>query len=256
MAKQKKSRTPAPPRRPPAPRSDGAPRQVQAPQVRTKKRTQEQADRRNRLILYALGASGILGVAIALLALFVIGRDGAAKAYFDGPAVDFANVPALIKTPPPWKANSADLPARLKVMGLPPLANQEGTLLHIHQHLDIFSNGKRVQVPTGVGIRVRGNQRQFAEIHTHDDGGVIHTESFRQQTVSLGQLFGVWGVNFAKNCVGGLCAPPGPFKIYVNGGLIQGDPVKLVLQEHQEIAIVYGTPPDDIPSSYDWPAGL
>jgi len=46
--------------------------------------------------------------------------------------------------------------------------------------------------------------------------------------------------------------------VYVNGKKIppKADPVRLVLQNHDEIAIVYGTPPSTIPSSYNWPSGL
>jgi len=214
------------------------------------------------MILYALGASGIIGLAVALLAIFVFNSGGGSHGVCsakscpdDGPSVDLANLPDLKETPPPWGPNTNNLPARLKAMKLAPLQAQEGSLLHIHAHLDIFNEGKRVTVPPGIGIRLRGNQAEFAELHTHAADAVIHLESFRNQTVSLGQFFGVWGVNLAKNCVGGLCSPPGPFKIYVNGDLFTGDPIKLVLQAHQEIAIVYGKPPSDIPSSYDWPPG-
>jgi hypothetical protein len=261
VAKRKKSRTPAPPRRPAAPKSDGRARQVQAPQVRTKRRGQQDVERRNRIILYSVAGAGILGLAIALIVVFAIGRGGghgvcsAKSCPDDGPSVNFATLPGVLETPPPWKANTANLDRRLKAMGLPPLQQQEGTFFHIHQHLDIFVNGKHVTVPQFIGIRVKGNSAEFAELHTHDTRGVMHVESFRAQAVSLGQFFGVWGVRLAKNCIGSLCHPPQPFKIYVNGDLFNGDPVKLVLQAHQEIAIVYGTPPDSIPSSFDFQQG-
>src|SRR5262245_51645279 len=127
MAKRKKSRTPAPPRRPAAPRSSGgngaqAPpskeRAVQAPQVRSgKKRTQADTERRNRMILYGLAGAGIAGLLIAVLAVFVLGRSSTSKAHFDGPSVDFANLPGLMKAPPPWPKNTADLNARAKIAG-------------------------------------------------------------------------------------------------------------------------------------------
>ena len=44
--------------------------------------------------------------------------------------------------------------------------------------------------------------------------------------------------------------------VYVNGERYAGNPAALVLQEHQEIAFVIGTPPRKIPSSYKFPAGL
>jgi hypothetical protein len=267
MAKRKKPRTPAPPRRPAAPRSSGGngaqaqqpgpSRAVQAPQVRSgKKRTQADTDKRNRMILYGVAGAGIVGIVVVLLALFVLGKGGSSTAHFDGPSVDFANLPGLVRTPPPWSKNTAQLDARAKQADVQILPS-EGVELHIHQHLDIFNNGRHVTVPALIGIKRSGNGYEFAELHTHATDGVIHLESARAQAFSLGQFFAVWGVLLSKNCVGGLCNPPGPMTVYVNGKKIPAtaDPDRLVLEQHDEIAIVYGTPPGSIPSSFNWPAG-
>jgi hypothetical protein len=268
MAKRKKSRTPAPPRRPAAPRSDGdgaAPetsaatsRPVQAPKVRSgKRRTQVDQDRRNRQILYGIAGAGIVGVIAALLVIFVVGRGGGTSAHFDGPAVDFPNLPGLQRGAPPWKKDTGSMEARLKKIGVQ-LLPAEGNVLHIHQHLDIFNNGKHVTVPALIGIKVnKDNTPAFAELHTHDTTGVIHLESARAQAFSLGQFFGVWGVNLANNCVGGLCAPAQTCTAYVNGKQVPANVTlaQLVLEQHDEIALVYGTPPKKIPSSYNWPQG-
>ena len=40
---------------------------------------------------------------------------------------------------------------------------------------------------------------------------------------------------------------------------VDGDPTRIVLDEHQEIVLAYGTPeqmPDPVPSTYEFPAGL
>lgn len=264
MAKRKKSRTPAPPRRPSAPRStDGgngaqapssAPRSVQAPKVRSgKKRTGADTERRNRMILYGVAGAGIVGVIVAVLAVFVLGKSSTSTAHFDGPAVDFANLPGLMKKPPPWPRNVADLDARAAKINVLILPN-EGIKLHIHQHLDIFVDGKHITVPALIGIKRKGTGAELAELHTHNTDGIIHLESERAQAFSLGQFFGVWGLNLSKNCIGNLCSPPNDFSVYVNGAKIPptADPARLVLQDHDEIAIVYGTPPSSIPSSFDF----
>lgn len=265
MAKRKKPRTPAPPRRPATPRSDGGngaqaspQRAVQAPQVRSgKKRTQADTDRRNRMILYGIAGAGVVGLVVALLAVFVLGGSSTSNAHFDGPNVDFANLPGVMRTPPPWPKNVSGLNARAKVAGVQILPT-EGVKLHLHQHLDIYNNGKHVRVPPLIGIKRKGNGYEIAELHSHSTDGIIHLESERTQAFSLGQFFAIWGLYLSKNCVGNLCSPPNDFTVYVNGKEIPptADPVRLVLQEHDEIAIVYGTPPDTIPSSYDWPAGV
>lgn len=264
MAKRKKSRAPSPPKRPAArpaaPRSDGGARQVQAPQVRTgKRRTQAEQERRSRLILYGAALSGIVGLVIALVVVFVSGGGGGggAAAHFDGPNVDFAKLVGVRTDAPPWSTGYSGLASRLAPLGLSQLP-AEGQVLHIHQHLDIFDNGNHVKVPALIGIPHIGNKaKYFVQLHTHDDSGIIHLESTEAHSYSLGQFFGVWGVFLSKKCVGGLCGTiEKPLKIYVNGKLIDGDPVRLVLEEHQEIAIVHGTPPAHIPSSYKWPVGL
>jgi hypothetical protein len=269
MAKRKKPRTPAPPRRPAAPRSSSgngaqaeaqasAPRPVQAPQVRTgKRRTEADTERRNRMILYGVAAAGIIGLIAVLLGVFVLGKGSTTStAHFDGPNVDFANLPAVMRHGPPWPKNTAGLDARAKPIDVKILPS-EGVTLHIHQHLDIYVNGKHVTVPALIGIKRKGNGYELAELHTHATDGVIHLESERTQSFSLGQFLGVWGLYFSKNCIGNLCSPPGNFAVYVNGDKIPAtaDPVRLVLQAHDEIAIVYGKPPSHIPSSYNFPAG-
>ena len=70
------------------------------------------------------------------------------------------------KTPPPWDNGGTQLRARLKAIGLPPLP-QEGTVIHIHQHLDLYVDGKKVTVPALIGIGESGGQPFFAELHTH-----------------------------------------------------------------------------------------
>ena len=77
---------------------------------------------------------------------------------------------------------------------------------------------------------------------------------------TLGQLFDIWGVAFTQKCVAGYCADDtNALKVYVNGEMYTDDPRYLVLKDHQEIAVIYGTEaemPATIPSSYTFPAGL
>jgi hypothetical protein len=225
--------------------------------VRTaKRRSQADLDRRNRLILYGSAGIGIVGLAIALILVFAVGRGGVGAAHDDGPNVDLINLPGIMRTPPPWSRNDHHLTGRLKPSGLSALG-AEGQVLHIHQHLDIYDNGKHITVPQFIGIHFQGRRPIYlTELHTHRTDGVIHLESLQAHAYSLGQFFGSWGLYLSRRCIGGLCAKPGtPLRFYVNGRIFRGNPVKLVLQQHQEIAIVYGTPPSQIPSSYNFPIG-
>jgi hypothetical protein len=246
---------------------------VQAPQVRSgKRRTQAEVDRRNRYILYGLGASGIIALAAVLIVVFATrgGGGGSSTVADNGPNVNFAQLQGINHGNAPWPPQYTDLKSRLAPIGLTPLP-REALAQHKHSHLDIFVDGKHVSVPRYIGIHTPQRFTFITELHTHDAGtdgqppapgklpnqtptGVIHVESPNaDESFSLGQFFAVWGVFLSKRCVGGYCQKPGtPLKFYVNGKQFRGDPVRLKLDEKDEFAIVYGTPPSSIPSTYTW----
>jgi hypothetical protein len=131
-----------------------------------------------------------------------------------------------------------------------------GSDLHTHQHLDLYVNGHRVQVPALVGIDPAVG---MAPLHTHDSSGVIHVESPLVRAYTLGQFFAVWGVRFSPTCLGGYCTTPTRrLRVYVNGQPYQADPTTLALAPHQEILVAYGTHaelPSPIPATYRFPPG-
>ncbi len=61
------------------------------------------------------------------------------------------NLPGIETGRAPWAPEIANLRARLADIGLPALS-AEGTVLHIHQHLDLIVNGSPVTIPAGIGI--------------------------------------------------------------------------------------------------------
>ena len=164
-------------------------------------------------------------------------------------------LPGVLTTKPPWPDNTGQLQQRLRAIGLPPLT-QEGQVLHIHQHLDLFADGRRVTVPANIGIDASGGF--LAALHTHDTTGIIHVESPVQASYTLGQFFGVWGVRLDARCIGGLCAGGAKrLQAWVNGKPVAADPTRIILDQHQEIVLAYGTPaqvPKPLPTSYDFAA--
>src|SRR5581483_5991449 len=98
-----------------------------------------------------------------------------------------------------------------------PLA-QEALAFHIHQHLDIFVNGKRVTVPALIGI---DDSSFITEMHTHDASGVLHVESAKNRPYTLGQFFGEWSVRLSATCLGRYC---GDLHWWVDGKRQTGDP--------------------------------
>ena len=201
------------------------------------------------MLAVAIAAVGV----IAAVAAAVVALGGGGGNNSSSPSVPQNNELVGLQTgPAPWNPGLDTLPDRLKPLGLNDLTN-EGQVIHIHQHLDIFVNGKHELVPAGIGIY---DGQFLTELHTHDASGIMHVESPTKREFDLGQFFGVWGVRLDSDCVGGYCRGVTPWTVYVNGTPYTGDPAALVLKRHQEIAFVIGTPPKKIPSSYKFPPGV
>jgi hypothetical protein len=166
-----------------------------------------------------------------------------------------SSLPGVLTTPSPWSANGDKLQLRLRAIGLDPLT-QEGQVVHIHQHLDLSANGRGVTVPANIGIDPSG--AFLAALHTHDESGIMHVESPTAALFTLGQFFAVWGVRLDARCIGGLCARGAKrLRAWVNGKPVAADPTRIILAQHQEIVLAYGTAaqvPDPLPKSYDFAA--
>lgn len=192
-----------------------------------------------------------LAVLVPATALAGAARDGAA-------ARGAAALPGLMTGRGPWGPNNgALLQVRLGALGLPALS-AEGAALHLHQHIDLFVRGVGVQLPPGIGIDAQS--RFIAELHTHDGSGVVHVEAPRLRPFTLGQFFDVWGLRFSERCLGGHCAGKGTaLRVWVNGERWKGDPRRIVLRQHDEYVIAFGTVrelPRAIAASFPFPPGL
>ncbi len=162
----------------------------------------------------------------------------------------------FLSTPAPWDANITGLRARLSSINLPALS-AEGTVLHIHQHLDIYLHGKPVSVPANIGIDQADGF--ISELHVHDTSGVVHVESPTQKDFNFGQFMDVWGVKFDATHLGSYVSDStSKLKFFVNGTEVASDPRNIKLAAHQEIVISFGTDaelPSPIPASYTFPSG-
>jgi hypothetical protein len=175
-------------------------------------------------------------------------------------------------TQPSWPAPASPM-ALATQAGLEP-TDREYLTTHLHAHLDVFVDGKHVEVPSGIGIDTAaptgidshptddGTGTEYAvslceaaclsPLHTHDPSGVLHSESraANQDPYTLGQFFTEWGVRLDGSCVGEFCAPGTSVDVYVNGAKHDGNPADIKLKSHVEIAIIIGKPPSVIPNSW------
>jgi hypothetical protein len=169
----------------------------------------------------------------------------------------------------PWPAPPDPLD-RAVAAGLRP-ETHEFLSYHVHAHLDVFVNGKPVEVPAGIGIDIDDPAVHTVEtdlgptyggidpacarpcispLHTHDSSGVLHTESALAYPNTLGQFSTEWGVALSATCVGGYCSPDAAIQVFLDGEPFDGDPADIQLTDLLEIAIVIGTPPAEIPSAF------
>jgi hypothetical protein len=156
---------------------------------------------------------------------------------------------------------------------------------HDHVHLDLVVNGRKVTIPAGVGqaepvddgpgpcprppAHLSGDCAPghffaalvaLSPLHPHTTSGIIHIESDRPAAFTLGQFFDEWGVRFSSACLGSYCTGDGKeLRVFVDGRRVSGNPRKLVLGNHQEIAVVFGGPRafTSVPAGYTgrWPTG-
>jgi hypothetical protein len=124
----------------------------------------------------------------------------------------------------------------------------EALNFHIHAHLDLIVDSKPVTIPAGIGIKPNDC---LYWLHTHNTSGVIHIESPKQDTFTLGQFIQVWdntpGIasKFEDLTHGG-----NNIHVFVNGTEIKVNYNTIPLSAHDEVALVSGDIPSSIPTSY------
>src|SRR5262249_48160605 len=128
--------------------------------------------------------------------------------------------------------------------------HQEYGDFHIHAHLDVFVDGNSITVPAMIGIL--REQKCLYWMHTHDPSGIVHIEAPRKRAFTLAQFLEIW-----KTTQSGAPARKDAPKIFINGKRANKRLDQVELDDHMEIAVVYGKEPSSIPSSYDFAqAGL
>lgn len=177
-----------------------------------------------------------------------------------------AAAPSPRTTRAPWSRPDAALELT-RAAGLKP-ERHEFFQYHVHSHLDILLNKRPVRVPAGVGINIAdpgvrrgrlpdgtmafGGIREcvkpcISPLHTHDETGILHTESAKNHPNRLGQFFTEWRVRLTNRCIGGYCRN---VRFYINGKRFRGDPRLIALINLREIAIIVGNAPATVPSKF------
>jgi hypothetical protein len=123
---------------------------------------------------------------------------------------------------------------------------------HVHAHLDIFRAGKREIIPAQSGSYTTHDCTYW--MHSHDTSGVIHIEAAQKITPTLADWFTI--IKLTKGAAPNIAPDSGQtMKVWLNEKPYAGDPLKLVLVRHEDIAIELG-PPWVTPQKYGYPGGL
>ena len=124
----------------------------------------------------------------------------------------------------------------------------EGVAMHIHPHLTILDHGKPIGIPEDVGRPLGASCLYW--LHTHTPDGIVHIESPKAQTFTLGQFMDVWGQRLTRTEMAGAKAHKGDrIKVYLQGQPYAGDPRKIEFAQHLDIVIMVG-PPYKLPAPF------
>ena len=183
------------------------------------------------------------------------------------PAAGGAPTSAAAGPTMPWPAPPNPLELTVEA-GLEP-APQEYMANHVHSHLDVFVDGEEITVPAGIGINIEDPEVIFFEdvgsyagiemcdqpcispLHTHDETGVLHTES-RNPCPTPWVSSSSNGVSSSARPASAEHCDPTPIAVYIDGEPYEGDPRAIELTDEKVIVIAIGTPPEVIPSTYDF----
>ena len=112
-------------------------------------------------------------------------------------------------------------------------------------HLELFAARRVVIVPAGIGIApphrrqgpyVVGGRCSFP-LRTREPTGVVEIE--RGASLTLGQLFAVWGQPLSRTRLAGFTSRA-PVLAFVDGRRWQRDPREIPLRPHAEIVLELG----------------
>jgi len=251
MAKKSRSYTPSgTPKVAVAPASpDGPNRKVRKEDARRQREAlQRKASRRK---FYRWGVAAVIVVAVVVTGVLVaLNQNGSSTPTGNASP---AALQGMQHTEAPWTNGNLGLKERLDAIGLPVLS-QEALAFHIHMLLQVYVDGNPIPVPQGIGINEVGSPQFITVLHTHDASGIIHVESPQQQNYTLGTFFDVWGVPFSSTTLGSYAnSGDKQVRVFLNGKPYQSDPRGLVLKQHEDIVVTYGTTkklPSPIPSTY------
>lgn len=205
------------------------------------------AARRKRVAVIVIGVLLLAGVAAGVVIAVTGGESGG-----DGGQSGAGNVNAEPTSSDPYAPGvpfAKGAGAEGQTIDGTECLGTEQLAFHVHSHLDVFADAKRVAIPANVGIL----GKCLYWLHTHDPTGTLHIESPEARDFKLGTFFDIWGAPLSERKVlSWKIDEQDPLAVYVNGKKVKGDPADISLKDRQQITIVIGKPPKKIPATFDF----
>jgi hypothetical protein len=131
-----------------------------------------------------------------------------------------------------------------------PCQNTEQSGIHIHAHVTIYVNGKRILIPAHVGIAPDGSCLYW--LHTHDESGVIHIEAPTGLSFTFGNFLDIWEQRFQQLDYPSQFSDPAGWQVYVDGKPFHGDVHSIPLHGHLLMTLAYHSPGVKPDTNYPW----
>jgi len=161
-------------------------------------------------------------------------------------------------------------PVNASVAGIP-CDNLEQTQVHYHTAIQIVQDGIVRNIPANIGIVNPTSPTCYYWLHVHPaDTNVIHIESPKNRTFTLGDFFAVWTKwSGTKQLIDAthvstlVLGPDDKLVVYIDKlddkkgpQPYEGDPSKIVLSNHEVITLEITPPTVNPPPKFTFPAGL
>ncbi len=204
-------------------------------QLRRAEREQQErqaaVEKRNRRRLFAATVVAIATVGVGIVA-FAGSNDEAGK--------------TAESSESPFGQHYAGLEQRRLQAGVLTMSTANLAAPHIHMKLSLSVDGKRIGVPSDIGIDPQLPPGEMASLHTHTPDGIVHDEG--QGNATLAMFFTIWGVPFSANNLGPYRASAGKsVQMWVDGKRTRAFGA-LKLKDAQQIVVSFGRPSKDPPS--------
>jgi hypothetical protein len=131
-----------------------------------------------------------------------------------------------------------------------PCQSADPSGIHIHAHVTIYINGKRIPIPAHIGIAADGSCLYW--LHTHDASGIIHIEAPVGSSFTFGNFLDIWRQQFQQLGYPSQFSDPVGWQAFVEGNVVTSAVQDIPLESHAVITLAYNSPGVIPDTSYPW----